>query len=194
VQRERFVVEPSRASSRQSLDPRLPKAPAMSSKLIHCAAAFFLLLIAPAAMAAASADASPTEILTGIYKEAVKGTTSDWLEPKRRGRYLSKSLASLWARVDAKKPPDGDVGPIDFDLTTDTNALELEGFDIKAQSAGATAAVFAVKLIHRKPYVREGEAIVTYDFIREGGHWRIDNIRSTNWSVRDLLERWLKPG
>jgi hypothetical protein len=151
-----------------------------------------LMLLFAATNAAAVADPSPTEMLTGIYKEAVNGTTSDWLERKRRGRYLSKSLASLWARADAKKPPDGDVGPIDFDLTTDTNALELEGFDLKTESQRDAASVVAVRLIYRKPYVREGEAIVTYDFIREGGRWRIDNIRTAKWSVRDLLTRWLK--
>jgi hypothetical protein len=169
----------------------------MSSKSIRRVAVFFLLFIVPAAMdavAALGADPSPTEILSGIYKEAVKGATSDWLEPKRRGQYLSKSLVSLWAKADAKKPPDGDVGPIDFDLTTDTNALELEDFAIKAQSQSDTAAVLAVTMIYRKPYVREGEAVVTYDFIREAGHWRINNIRSTNWSVHDLLEHWLKAG
>jgi hypothetical protein len=169
----------------------------MFSKLIRRVAVFFLLFIAPVAVdvvAASGADPSPAEILSGIYKEAVNGTTSDWLEPKRRRQYLSKSLSSLWVKADAKKPPDGDAGPIDFDLTTDTNALELEGFDIKAQNQSDTAAVLAVKMIYRKPYVREGDAVVTYGFIREGGHWRIDNIRSTNWSVRDLLEHWLKPG
>ena len=129
--------------------------------------------------------------LTGIYREAVKGATSDWLEPKRRGRYLSKSLAALWAKADARKPADGDVGAIDFDVTTDTNALELERFEIKTENISDSTAVLAVNLDYKRPYVRKDPATVTYDFIRESGRWRIDNIRTQKWSVRDLLTRWL---
>jgi hypothetical protein len=32
---------------------------------------------------------------------------------------------------------------------------------------------------------------VTYDFVREEGRWRIDNIRTSKWSVRDMLTHWL---
>jgi hypothetical protein len=163
-------------------------------KLIRTVACI-VLLVAPVAMdsaAAAGADPQPAEILTGIYKEAVKGTTSDWLEPKRRGNYLSKSLLALWAKAD-RKTPKGEVGAIDFDLTTDTNALELKGFEIKSERQSDMAAVFAVKLAYREPYVRKGPPpVVTYEFIREGGRWRIDNIRAPEWSVRDLLTLWLK--
>jgi hypothetical protein len=153
-------------------------------------AAMLLLIALPIAHAA---EVTPTDMLKGIYREAVKGTTSDWLEPKWRGKYLSKSLLALWVKSDAKKPPEGDAGPIDFDLTTDTNALELQGFEIKVESESPNAAVLAVKLNYRKPYYRPGPpAVVTYDFIREDGRWRIDNFRTTKWSVRAMLTQWLK--
>jgi hypothetical protein len=139
----------------------------------------------------APSAATPREILTGIYREAVKGATSDWLEPARRSRYLSKSLQALWAKSDAKKPPEGEVGAIDFDLTTDTNALELQDFRIEPVKQSPTAATLAVHLIYKKPYVRHDPAIVTYDFVREDGPWRIDEIRTKAWSVRDMLRRWL---
>lgn len=149
-----------------------------------------LLFVAPIGHAA---EPKPSKMLKGIYREAVKGTTSDWLDPQRRGNYLSKSLLALWAKSDAKKAPEGEVGPVDFDLTTDTNALELEGFEIKVESASAKAAELLVTLNYRKPYYRPGApAVVTYDFIREDGRWRIDNVRTKNWSVRELLARWLK--
>jgi hypothetical protein len=149
-------------------------------------------LLADAAVAHEASVAKPTEILDQIYREAVKGTTSDWLEPARRGQYLSKSLRSLWSKADAKKPPDGDVGAIDFDLTTDTNALELESFRIKSEKESPTAATLSVSLAYRKPYVRKDRAVVTYDFVREDGRWRIDEIRTKRWSVRDLLRHWLE--
>lgn len=163
----------------------------MSSKLIRYAAFIFLFLV-PAGTdfaAASSADPQPAEILTGIYKEAVKGTTSDWLEPERRGKYLSKSLMALWAKSDSKKPPEGEVGAIDFDLTTDTNAFELKGFEIKPKSRSESAAVLTVKLIYRE---RGPARVMTYDFIREDGRWRIDDFRGRGWTVREILTLWLK--
>ncbi|OAF06172.1 hypothetical protein AYJ54_21085 [Bradyrhizobium centrolobii] len=55
------------------------------------------------------------------------------------------------------------------------------------------AAVLAVKLSYRKLYHRPGPpAVVTYDFVREEEGWRIDNIRTKEWSVRDMLTQWLK--
>ena len=149
-------------------------------------------LLSDAAIAREASAASPMEILNRIYREAVKGATSDWLEPARRGQYLSKSLLALWARSDANKPPEGDVGAIDFDLTTDTNALELESFRIKPEKESLTAATLSVSLAYRKPYFRPDPAIVTYDFVREEGRWRIDEIRTKRWSVRDLLRHWLE--
>jgi hypothetical protein len=148
-------------------------------------------LLSDAAVAREARAATPAEILNRIYREAVKGTTSDWLERSRRGQYLSKSLLALWAKCDAKKPPDGDVGPIDFDLTTDTNALELTSFRVMSDKESPTAATLSVSLAYRKPYVRPDPAIVTYDFVREDGHWRVDEIRTRRWSVRDLLRHWL---
>ena len=157
----------------------------------------FLFIALPTACPAqgttTNTTTSPAGILTGVYREAVKGSTSDWLEPKRRGAYLSKSLLALWAKSDARKPPEGEVGAIDFDITTDTNGLELEKFDVNVQSESRATAIVAVKLHYRKPYYRPGPpAIVTYDFVREDGRWRIDNIRAKDWSVRDMLTNWLK--
>ena len=148
-------------------------------------------LLGDAAAAREASAATPAELLSHIYREAVKGTTSDWLEPARRGQYLSKSLLALWAKSDAKKPPDGDVGAIDFDLTTDTNGLELAAFRIKPQMESPAAATLSVSLAYRKPYYRPDPGIVTYDFVREDGRWRVDEIRTRRWSVRELLRHWL---
>jgi hypothetical protein len=165
-------------------------APRLAAAIRAALAAMLLVIVASAVHAQ---EPTPMNMLRDIYREAVKGTTSDWLEPQRRGKYLSKSLLALWAKSDARKPPEGDVGPIDFDLTTDTNGLELQGFDIKTERATANAAVLAVKLNYRKPYYRPGPpAVVTYDFVREDGRWRIDNFHTPKWSVRELLTIWLK--
>jgi hypothetical protein len=148
----------------------------------------------PAAATAITAAASePPGIMSAIYRQAIKDGASGWLDPDERPKYLSKSLVALWAKADDKKPPDGDVGPIDFDLTADTNGLTLKSFAVKLRSESASAATVDVTLFYQKPYYRPGgPAIVTYDFIREDGRWRIDNILTKKWSVRDLLTRWLK--
>ncbi len=130
-----------------------------------------------------------------IYRQAIKEASSGWLEPQERRKYLSKSLLTLWAKADAKKPPEGDVGPIDFDITADANGLALESFVPSLQNQTGTTASVAVELLYQKPYVRSGGPfIVTYDFIREDGRWKIDNIQTKAWSVRNLLTRWLKVG
>lgn len=153
-------------------------------------AAILLLIVLPVAQAA---ETTPTNMLNGIYRDAVKGKTSGWLTSERREKYLSKALLALWAKCDAKKAPEGYAGPVDFDLTTDTNALELGGFEIKVRSVSTTQAVLAVKLDYRKPYYRPGPpAVITYDFIRENGRWRIDSFGTKGWSVRDILTEWLK--
>jgi hypothetical protein len=118
----------------------------LNSRSLACiTAAVLFLTVAPGMLHAATRSAQ-TDFLTGIYREAVKGATSDRLEPNRRSQYLSKSLAALWARADAKKPPEGDVGAIDFDLTTDTNALELERFDVSTDEITGSTARLAVSL------------------------------------------------
>ncbi|WP_020175700.1 hypothetical protein [Methyloferula stellata] len=157
------------------------------------------MLIAPLQEARQSAAATiiateePVAVISAIYRQAIKEAASSWLEPKERRKYLSKSLLALWAKADAKKPPDGDAGPIDFDLTADTNGLTLESFTARLQIQTADTATVAVELVYQKPYVRsDGPFVVTYDFLRETGGWKIDNIHTKRWSVRDLLTRWLK--
>ena len=164
---------------------------AMFSKLIRTAVVLVLLML-PGFMreaAAANAGPQPKDILTGIYKDAVKGKApSDWLlEPKRRGQYLSKSMMALWAKVDKKRQEED---PMDWDPTTDTNALDLKDFVITTKSQSASAAVLAVKMVYRD--YKGPTPVVTYNFVREDGHWRIDEMRSPKWSLSGHLKFWQK--
>jgi hypothetical protein len=159
------------------------------------AAALAGLTLSPRHVVAAKAPtfaAEPAAILSAIYREAVQDGRAGWVDPDERRKYVSKSLFVLWAKADAKRPPDGDEGPIDFDLTTDTNALTLESFVISIEKQGTDLATLSVELDYHKPYVSSGPAIVTYDFVRENGRWLIDDVRTKRWSVRSLLSRWLK--
>ena len=159
-------------------------------RLRAAAAMILLLMVAPAAAQDKEAS-TPADILSGIYRQAVKGKPDAWMEPGQRGKYVSKSLAALWAKVDAKPPQDGDEGAFDFHITTDTNSEDLGNFEVMPKSQSATAAVVAVKIIYRKPY-RGPSPVVTYYLINENGQWRIDNIRGKDWDLREILKLWLK--
>ena len=163
----------------------------MPRRLLRYASLLLLLILAAftEVAVAASPDRLPQDILTGIYKDAVKGKApSDWLlEPKRRGKYLSKSMMALWAKVDKKRQEED---PMDWDPTTDTNALELKDFVITTKNQSEAAAVLAVKMIYRD--YKGPTPVITYSFVREDGHWRIDEMRSPKWSLSDHLEFWQK--
>jgi hypothetical protein len=160
------------------------------------AAAFAGPTLSVHAAAAAKSRApspDPEAVLSTIYTEAVHDGRSGWFDADQRRKYVSKSLFALWAKADAKKPPYGDEGPINFDLTMDTNALALESFVIRVEKQGPDSATLSVDLGYQKPYVDpEGPRSVTYDFVRENGRWLIDNCRTKRWSVRNNLSLWLK--
>jgi hypothetical protein len=49
---------------------------------------------------------------------------------------------------------------------------------------------------YEKPRANPDDDVVRYDFVRDGGHWKIDDIRGATdgkpWSVRGLLTYSLK--
>jgi hypothetical protein len=152
------------------------------------------LLSAPparAASAALAASREPADIMKAIYDDAVRGETLDWLGAGQRSRYLSRSLTALWARSDAKKPAYGDEGPIDFDITEDTNGAELKTFDIVVREQTRHRAVVDVTLGYSVPDP-EGQHVVSYDFVQESGRWKVDEIHTRIFSLRSRLSGWLK--
>jgi hypothetical protein len=59
------------------------------------------------------------------------------------------------------------------------------------------AALIAVTITGRDASrVNAADAVIRYDFVRDGGHWKIDNIRGTEdgkqWSLRGMLSESLK--
>jgi len=157
-----------------------------------------LLPVAQSSAARAPVASQPVSIMSEIYRDKIKTNATDWPAPANRSQYLSASLADLWAKVDAKPPPNGETGAIDFDFMADTNALTLKNYIVSVERSGPPAkqspdmASVAVRLIYKEPYAGHGKSVVTYDFVREDGAWKIDNIHTKKWSVRDMLSRWLK--
>jgi hypothetical protein len=76
--------------------------------------------------------------------------------------------------------------------------MEVASFTLEVESRDDTRATIAVTLAPKGEWVRASpqENVVRYDVVREGGRWKIDDIRSRlghrDWSLKDLLTRALK--
>lgn len=161
------------------------------------AAVVLILLLVLAPVGARTKEAlTPAEILSDIFREARRNVIVP--EAQLRGKYMSKSLLALWTNALAKKPPEAESDAFGWGITAGNNAYSLKNFEIRPQSQDATKAVLAVKQIFRESFLHEVAPddtviydIVIYDFVRESGRWRIDNIRNEDSSLRKILEEWL---
>jgi hypothetical protein len=168
-------------------------------KLILSGAAALLATVLPRHAAAAD---GPTGILTAIYTRVAKGKGDGGgtfvIENKAaKAKYLSKSLIALWAKADARTRK-GDGGPVGFDPVTNSQDPDVKSFKVVADKQGADKATVAVTIESHQRDARANPAdkTIRYDFVREAGQWKIDDIKSavdgTPWSVRALLVDSLK--
>ena len=109
-------------------------------KLILSGAAGLLAATLPRAALAAPDD--PVGIVTAIYTRAAKGKGDGGggfvIENKAaKAKYLSKSLAALWAKADARTRK-GDGGPIDFDPVTNSQDPDVKSFKVAAEKQEPT--------------------------------------------------------
>jgi hypothetical protein len=170
------------------------------------------LVLAGAAMLSAgavsrSARAAPPEtndpiaILNAIYARAAKGKGDGGgafvIETKAaKAKYLSRSLVALWAKADAHTPK-GDVGPVDFDPVTNSQEPDIKTFKVTAETLDADKAVIAVTIAGRgAPRAKSADNLIRYNFVRDDGQWKIDDISGTSdgeaWSIRGMLTDALK--
>ena len=158
------------------------------------------LLATHAACAEPASANDPVAIVTAIYTRAAKGKGDGGgafvIENKAaRARYLSKSLIDLWARADASTPKD-DVGPVDFDPVTNSQDPDVKSFKVAAEKLEADKAIIAVTITGRTARAKPSDEIVRYNFVRDGGKWKIDDISGTldgeAWSIRGILSESLK--
>ena len=140
----------------------------------------------------------PEAIVTSFYKTAkTAGGSGPGFKPSDR-KLLSKSLAAFWAKADRKAKARGDeVGAISFDIATQSQGVDIESYKVKSERKDASSAVIEASFIIGGNHVRKGEEVfVLYDFVRENGAWKIDNLRTESkvkpWSLRGNLERNLK--
>jgi hypothetical protein len=160
-----------------------------------------LTSVAPySAYAAQSSANDPVAILNAIYARAAKGKGDGGgafiIESKAaKARYLSRSLVDLWARADANTPK-GDVPPIDFDPVTNSQEPDVKSFKVEAEKLETDKAVIAVTITGRMPRAKPSDNTIRYNFVREDGKWKIDDIAGTidgeAWSIRNILSESLK--
>lgn len=160
------------------------------------------LLISGQAWSQAKTPSSfdPPGIINSIYERVVKDNGeadgSFVIQDKAvRAKYLSKSLVALWAKSDAHTP-EGDI-VIDFDPVTNSQDPSVKSFTVTTEKLDSGTAAIAVKMTTGYAQPRNpADDVVRYDFVRDGGHWKIDDIRGAvdgkPWSLRALLTRSLK--
>jgi hypothetical protein len=152
------------------------------------------------ALAAQPSANDPVAIINGIYTRAAKGKGDGGgafiiANKAAKAKYLSKSLVELWARADANTPKD-DVGPIDFDPVTNSQEPDVKSFKLAAEKLEADKAVIAATITGRMPRAKPTDNTIRYNFVREDGKWKIDDISGTldgeGWSIREILSESLK--
>jgi Protein of unknown function (DUF3828) len=161
----------------------------------------FAVAASRSALAAPPAANDPLAIVNAIYARAAKGKGDSGgafiIESQpAKAKYLSKSLVELWAKADAHTPK-GDVGPVDFDPVTNSQEPDVKSFKAVAEKLDADKATIAVTITGRNtPRAKPADRILRYDFVRDAGQWKIDDIRSASdgepWSIREMLASSLK--
>jgi hypothetical protein len=157
--------------------------------------------VSPFALAAPPAASDPVAIVNAIYARAAKGKGDGGgafiIESKAaKAKYLSKALVALWAKADAHTPK-GDVGPVDFDPVTNSQEPDVKSFSVIAEKLEADKAVIAVTIAgHGAAREKAADNTIRYNFVRDGGQWKIDDISGASdgepWSIRSMLADSLK--
>jgi hypothetical protein len=152
------------------------------------------------ALAKPPAD-DPANAVTGIYTRAAQGkgdSGGNFVVGNKvaRSKYLSKSLATLWARADARTRK-GEVGPIDFDPVTNSQDPDVKSFKVIAEKQEGDKATIAVTIEgHQGPRPKPADQTVRYHLVQEDGQWKIDDIKGSAdgspWSIRSILAASLK--
>ena len=159
-----------------------------------------LLAAAASRPAAAAQPAAPDDrlaIVNAIYVSVAKGKgdsggTFVFNTRAARAKYLSRSLATLWAKADARTQK-GDGGPVGFDPVTNSQDPDVKSFRAVAEKREPDKAVIAVTLTsHGAQRSKPADRIVRFDFVRDAGQWKIDDFRGAvdgePWSIRAIIE------
>ena len=131
----------------------------------------------------------PRDIVDAIYKSAVstlrKRGESPFQDAAIRAKYFSKSFDVAITAAETKAAHDKDV-VLDFDPISASQDAELQKVTIKTGVLEPGKASVAASFTNRGL-----PTVVTYDFVKEEGAWKVDDIKGTTekeaWSVRKIL-------
>ena len=103
-------------------------------------------------------------------------------------------LTAIYTRVAKGK---GDGGPVGFDPVTNSQDPDVKSFKVVAEKQEADKAVIAVTIdSHQGPPPKPADRIIRYEFVREPGGWKIDEIKGAvdgeAWSLRAIITDFLK--
>jgi hypothetical protein len=170
--------------------------PSLPSRRTILLAALALAASAGLPASPAFAASSPADPIAAIYRRVTAGKGTEggqfvWAHARARQRYMSASLAKLWAAALARVKP-GDMGPPGFDPVSNSQDPLVRAFAVRIEKEDGARATVAVTF-GTKPGALAGQPtqIVRYDMVRERGAWRIDDIRGSvegdPWSIRGIL-------
>ena len=148
-----------------------------------------------AAKAAPVALEEPRDIVAAIYKQAAidvkKAKASPFENRDTREKYFSKSFDLVVTTAETKAAHDGDAA-LDFDPISASQDAELQKVTLKTDVLELGKAVVSASFTNRGQ-----PTVVTYDFLKEDGGWKINDIKGTTekeaWSVRKILTASGKP-
>lgn len=158
----------------------------------------------PTARRRAPAPADPNDPvgkLTTIYNRAMKDVdgrvvTLSLAKDDRKSQF-SSALADLWDKADAKPKRSAEEGdPIDFDPVTNSQGLTVKTFTVVTEKEDENRATLAVTIKADVPRDTPAENVIRYDFVREDGRWKIDDIKSVMggkpWSIVQVLTKYVE--
>jgi hypothetical protein len=147
----------------------------------------------PALAAAPTAIANPRDIVVEIYRISA-GKDGNYRGPSAfsdkgvRSRYFSKSLLAAIVRME-KLSKQKNEPILDFDPVTNSQDPDVKDLQIAVESETPSNVVVAARFLS---FEEKEPSIVRYDFIKDGGAWKIDDIHGEHgkdkWSLRDTIK------
>jgi hypothetical protein len=93
----------------------------------------------------------PSRIVASIYDGPLMthgAVSALWLDSRDRQATLSKALKTLWDKADAAaKTRHDEVGPIDWDVTTNSQGMTVKSFALQIEKKNATRATVVTTLV-----------------------------------------------
>jgi hypothetical protein len=165
---------------------------------ITFAALCLLASIAPLAAQTREPEAVVRWLYERTMKDQDKPVPPAFDRNNKKRQLLSQSLDTLWKRADKKVNPKGDeLGAMEFDVVSNSQDPNIKSYVLQTESRDEQRATIATTFTIGDNHTHSGQKdTVRYDFVREKGAWKIDNVRLTiegkPWEMRAHFEALLR--